>query len=168
MLDQGRVTTASAANRGYWVTAERAKSFALLFPNAMFNPQPAEIDGATPPREDVLLALVTGWMSHIGPVTATEISALLGLQSSEIEQALLRMEASGAILRGKFTDGASRAGAPAPHEPETEWCDRRSARSNPSADCRDAPQTNSAGDFRAVHEMAAALATCRSRFANAR
>ena len=116
LLDQGRVTTASAANRGYWVTAERAKSFALLFPNAMFNPQPAEIDGATPPREDVLLALVTGWMSHIGPVTATEISALLGLQSSEIEQALLRMEASGAILRGKFTDGASRAGAPAPHE----------------------------------------------------
>ena len=46
-----------------------------------------------------------------------------GLQSSEIEQALLRMEASGAILRGKFTDAASRAGAPAPHD--AEWCDRR-------------------------------------------
>jgi ATP-dependent Lhr-like helicase len=125
LLDQGRVTTATAANRGYWVTAERAKSFALLFPNAMFNPQPAEIDGAIPIREDVLLALVTGWMSHIGPITANQLSSLLGLQSSEIEQALLRMEASGAILRGKFADGASRAGAPAPHERETEWCDRR-------------------------------------------
>jgi ATP-dependent Lhr-like helicase len=33
------------------------------------------------------------------------------------------MEASGAVLRGKFTDAASRAGAPAPHEHE--WCDRR-------------------------------------------
>src|ERR1700680_3991467 len=45
LLDQGRVTTATAANRGYWVTAERAKSFALLFPNGTFNPQPAEIEG---------------------------------------------------------------------------------------------------------------------------
>ena len=33
------------------------------------------------------------------------------------------MEASGAILRGKFSAKASRAGAPAPHE--TEWCERR-------------------------------------------
>ena len=125
LLGQGRVTTVNAADRGYWVTAERAKSFSLLFPNATFNPEPVEIDGATPLREDVVLALVTGWMSHIGPVSASELSSLLGLQASEIEQALLRMEASGAILRGKFTDAAPRAGVPAPHEPETEWCDRR-------------------------------------------
>ena len=37
------------------------------------------------------------------------------------------MEASGALLRGQFTDNASRAVAPAPHqhEPELEWCERR-------------------------------------------
>ncbi len=125
LLEQGRVTTATVGEYAYWVTAERAKFFALVFPNARFNPQPADIEGATPIREDVLLALVTGWMSHIGPVTAMELSALLGLQFSEIEQALLRMEAGGAILRGKFTDKTLRAGTPAPHEPETEWCDRR-------------------------------------------
>ena len=123
LLDQGRVTTATAADRTYWVTAERAKSFALLFPKATFNPEPAKIDGATPIREDVLLALATGWMSHVGPVTASALSSLLGLQASEIEQALLRMEASGAILRGKFTDDASRTRESAPHE--IEWCDRR-------------------------------------------
>ena len=35
------------------------------------------------------------------------------------------MEASGAVLRGQFTDAASRASRPRPHEPELEWCERR-------------------------------------------
>ncbi len=125
LLDQGRVTTAQVGVRDYWVTAERAGSFSLLFPDAKFIPQPAEIQGTIPTREDLLLAVVTGWMSHIGPVTASDLASLLGLSSSEIEQALLRMEASGAILRGKFTDETSPAEAPAPHTPEIEWCDRR-------------------------------------------
>jgi len=64
---------------------------------------------------------VTGWMSHIGPTTASGLGGLLGIAASEIEKALLRLEASGAILRGNFTGVASRPGAPAPHE----WCDRR-------------------------------------------
>ena len=50
---------------------------------------------------------------------------MLGLPASEIEKALLRMEASGAILRGKFRPADSRAAASAPHEHETEWCERR-------------------------------------------
>jgi ATP-dependent helicase Lhr and Lhr-like helicase len=67
-------------------------------------------------RDDALLNLVTGWMSHLGPTTASQLSECLGLPASEIEQALLRMEASGTILRGKFTD---------PQISETEWCERR-------------------------------------------
>jgi len=65
---------------------------------------------------------------------------LLGIQSSEIEKALLRLEASGSILRGNFTGAGSaqgpkdgvelrstgRVGAPVPTWPvQTEWCDRR-------------------------------------------
>ncbi len=136
LSDQGRVTTAQVGVRGYWVTAERARSFSLLFPEAKFVPQPGEIPGTVPTREDVLLSLVTGWVSHIGPTTATDLASLLGLLPADIGQALLRMEASGAVLRGKFTDAASRAGVPAPHEHtdphgqsphhrEIEWCDRR-------------------------------------------
>jgi ATP-dependent Lhr-like helicase len=125
LLDHGRVTAAVAGTRRYWVTAERVESFKLLFPDSSFAPQLAEIDGGIPTRDDVVLALVTGWMSHVGPVTANELATLVGLPPSEIEQALLRMEASGAILRGKFTDKASRVGAPAPHGKEIEWCDRR-------------------------------------------
>jgi ATP-dependent helicase Lhr and Lhr-like helicase len=55
-------------------------------------------------------------MSQSGPITASQLASTLGLPASEIEQTLLRMEASGTILRGKFTD---------PQIAETEWCERR-------------------------------------------
>ena len=64
-------------------------------------------------------------IAHLGPTTASEIGDLLGLPASEIEKALLRMEASGAILRGKFRPADSRPAASAPQEPEIEWCERR-------------------------------------------
>jgi ATP-dependent Lhr-like helicase len=72
----------------------------------------------------------------LGPATASELGETLGLAASDIEKALLRMEASGTVLRGNFTgaDG-KRAGVPAPHVPaphllaahvpEVEWCERR-------------------------------------------
>jgi ATP-dependent helicase Lhr and Lhr-like helicase len=56
-------------------------------------------------------------MPHLGPTTASEIGDLLGLPATEIEKALLRMESSGAILRGSFRTAAI--------APETEWCERR-------------------------------------------
>jgi ATP-dependent Lhr-like helicase len=63
-----------------------------------------------------MLSLVQGWMSYLGPTSAGRMSHMLGLPESEIDKALLRMEATGSILRGKFTD---------PKIQETEWCDRR-------------------------------------------
>ena len=57
-------------------------------------------------------------MSHSGPVTASQLGAQVGLAASEIEKGLLRMEASGTVLRGKFTGTAgARAGAHAPQIP---------------------------------------------------
>jgi ATP-dependent Lhr-like helicase len=117
----------------YWVATERARTFSLLFPDAEFDHTVAEIQTTLPSSDDALLALVTGWMSHLGPATASQLGAVLGLPSSEVEKALLRMEASGAVLRGQFTDNASRASRPRPHEselvqsdpPELEWCERR-------------------------------------------
>src|SRR5208282_650415 len=55
-----------------------------------------------PNFDDAVLAAVQGWIAHLGPTTASEIGDLLGLPAFEIEKALLRMESSGAILRGKF------------------------------------------------------------------
>jgi ATP-dependent helicase Lhr and Lhr-like helicase len=120
-----------AGRRRYWVAAERAKAFSVLFPGAPFAQKLAEIETTAPSREDALLTTVTGWMSHLGPVAATQLSETLGLPASEISGALLRMEASGTVLRGNFSGAASRAGMPAlhelslPHELEPEWCERR-------------------------------------------
>ena len=114
-----------AGRRRYWVSAERARSFSALFPSAAYEHSLADVETGKSSRDDALLTLVTGWMSHLGPATASQLGAELGLAASDIEKALLRMEASGTVLRGNFTGSAARAGAPGPHEPETEWCDRR-------------------------------------------
>jgi len=118
-----------AGRRRYWVAAERARSFAALFPGAVFEQSLADVESSSITREDALLTLVTGWMSHRGPTTASELGNILGLSASDIEKALLRMEASGTVLRGNFSGAASRASRPHSHEqgqaPETEWCDRR-------------------------------------------
>jgi ATP-dependent Lhr-like helicase len=123
LVSEGRAGTAVVEGRRYWVSAERSKSFASLFPEAVFLQTLADVEGAAASRDDGLLTLVTGWMSHSGPVTASQLGDVVGLPAGDIEKALLRMEASGTVLRGNFSGGTSRAGAPAPHEPE--WCERR-------------------------------------------
>jgi len=137
LVDQGRAGTAAVDGRRYWVAAERARSFAVLFSSAQFVQTLADVETVQVSRDDALLTLVTGWMSHVGPVTASQLGEELGLPASDISNALLRMEASGTILRGKFGGAASRAGVPAPHgqaelrsaaraqADETEWCERR-------------------------------------------
>jgi ATP-dependent helicase Lhr and Lhr-like helicase len=114
-----------AGRRRYWVAAERARSFAALFPGVEFEQTLADVETGDVSRDDALLTLVTGWMSHLGPTTASQLGNILGLPASDIEKAVLRMEAAGTVLRGNFTGAASRVGAPAPHPQETEWCERR-------------------------------------------
>ncbi|HEX6803404.1 MAG TPA: DEAD/DEAH box helicase, partial [Terriglobales bacterium] len=133
---QNRVLLATVDDRPYWIAAERAQSFQQIFPDAVFDGAIPDF-GKTQPKDDALLSLVTGWMSHIGPTSSPELGALLGIDASEIEKAMLRLEATGAILRGRFTDRHSttstvelrstgRAGAPVPTQSdEHEWCDRR-------------------------------------------
>jgi ATP-dependent helicase Lhr and Lhr-like helicase len=100
--------------RAWWVGAEKAKVFLAVFPHAQFENGIAEFDGQIPSRDDAIWEIVRGWMAHIGPVTAGSLAQTLGLTSTEVGQALLRLEASGSVLRGRF----AQAGA-------EEWCDRR-------------------------------------------
>jgi ATP-dependent Lhr-like helicase len=116
LIEQGRVASAISDGRKYWVAAERAKSFARIFPEARFGDVLAEVESEALPREEVFVTLVAGWMEHCGPVTAGAFAELLGVGQAEVDRALLRIEGSGAVLRGKFTDAAGS---------ETEWCGRR-------------------------------------------
>jgi ATP-dependent Lhr-like helicase len=120
LMEGWRVLRGQTNGRRYFVASERAKDFALIFPEAKFEVTPPELPSNTASREDALLAMVTGWMMHCGPVTAGALAYWLGLSAAEVEQALLRMEASGSVLRGNFT------GLAQGNEPGTvEWCDRR-------------------------------------------
>jgi ATP-dependent helicase Lhr and Lhr-like helicase len=116
LVRDGRATRALHKGRAFWVAAEKAKSFAVLYPDSQFHPSIPDVAMKVPSIDDALLHLVQGWMSHSGPVSASQLAQALGLSASEVEKTFLRMEASGAILRGKFTD---------PKVEETEWCERR-------------------------------------------
>ena len=139
LLNEGRAGIASVKGRRYWVAAERARTFVTLFPSAEFVQTVSDVETSEVSRDDALLTMVTGWMGHIGPVTASGLGEMLGLSAAEVEKALLRMEASGTVLRGKFTDarasrphdtvelrstGQPRAAVPTETQ-ETEWCERR-------------------------------------------
>ncbi len=115
----GRAGSAKLNGRVFWVAAERARSFRVLYPEAQFAAPLAEVEPAPPARADVLLAVITGWMQHSGPTTASALASMLSLPEDDLEQALLRLEAAGSVLRGKFE--ASHGLSPS----ATEWCDRR-------------------------------------------
>jgi ATP-dependent helicase Lhr and Lhr-like helicase len=106
----------AGAARRYYVASEHAKDFALIFPQAEFEIAPPDLPANAASRDDALLAMASGWMIHSGPITSAALAYRLGLTGSDIEKALLRLEASGSILRGNFTgQGVG----------NTEWCERR-------------------------------------------
>jgi ATP-dependent Lhr-like helicase len=151
LQSERRAVVAETLGRRYWVAAERVELFCMMHPQASIvetrlaaSPTAGERAGDAASRvstesfDDAVLTAVRGWMAHLGPTTASELGKLLGLAASEIEKALLLMEASGAILRGRFrpqpqglkpqssAQGSGTAEAvPSRVETETEWCERR-------------------------------------------
>ena len=120
LLESWRVVRAIVCEKRYYVSSECAADFTLIFPTAQFEVAPPELPSRNPSRDDALLAMVNGWMMHSGPTNSTALSYLLGLARTEVEQALLRLEAAGAVLRGNFTGNAA---GNDPHD--CEWCERR-------------------------------------------
>ena len=120
LLESWRVVRATVGGWRYYVASERAADFALIFPETQFEVAPPELPARANSRADALLSMVNGWMMHSGPTTSIALSHLLGLAPAEIEQALLRLEAAGSILRGNFTGSAT---GNEPHN--CEWCERR-------------------------------------------
>jgi ATP-dependent helicase Lhr and Lhr-like helicase len=116
-----RAGLARVRNEGYWVASERVPAFLQIFPSASFETPLPRLESPEISREDALLACVTGWVAHGGPVTPPQLSNVLALPVTDIEKSLLRLESRGVVLRGKFTGAASDEmvlGA-------MEWCERR-------------------------------------------
>jgi len=114
LLTENRGGRACVGKTTYWVAAEKTKMFLALFPSAEFETRPAEVDEAASIAEDALVHLTRGWLAHSGPIQIAWLAETVQLPEAEIEAAMLRLEAEGTVLRGRFTGAAA-----------TEWCERR-------------------------------------------
>jgi ATP-dependent Lhr-like helicase len=123
LIKTGRASRAIVENRSYWVPAERAQVFKSIFSEAAFEKLLPKVGQEEMATHDAIEKMVQGWLMVTGPVNSEALRDLLGLPSSEIEVALLRLEAKGNILRGSFTGRSFCSGAKG--QALTEWCDRR-------------------------------------------
>ncbi len=121
LASANRVATANVDGRRYFVPAERARTFMAIFPDARFDAELPAVERGDPSADDGRAAMVLGWMQHLGPTDAASLAARLGLPPATIDDTLLRLEGTGAILRGQFTD----SGVGRTFRSADEWCDRR-------------------------------------------
>jgi len=97
-----------------WLATERLPQFLALFPQAGYQPTvpllyPQPID-----PEQVLVEIIRSRLECLGPVTALQLTAPLGLPVSQINLALLALEQEGYAIQGRFTLTGQ----------DTEWCER--------------------------------------------
>jgi ATP-dependent helicase Lhr and Lhr-like helicase len=101
-----------------WVAAERLPQINAIYAPLELEPAivaPESIARNSWSREEALVEIFRGRLEGLGPVTVDELVRSSGLSTLDIETALLRLEAEGFVIRGRFTPGTT----------ETEWSARR-------------------------------------------
>ncbi len=116
LIKGNRIGKVFLQDKAWWFPAEKAKTFAAAYPNALLQTEVLDCELKSFDHEEAILTLVRGWMLHLGPTTAKELSTLLAIDIAEIESALLKLETTGLILRGSFRS---------PKRLDIEWCERR-------------------------------------------
>ena len=120
LRESGRATVLSSGGANFWVAAERLKSARLLYPDGAIAPEIGDYDRTpTIDQESAATEALRGWLESTGPQTQSALARRFALPAEVMEAALLRLEAEGQILRGRFTAAAAAQGT------EIEWCNRR-------------------------------------------
>lgn len=114
LVEKGRATLAHVEEKRFWLAIEKTQTFLAIYPQAKFIPTLKFLPQPTPNEEEAILLLVRGWMLHMGPVTAEQLSLDFSLPIEKIQHSLLKLETQGAILRGNFVQAEG-----------IEWCNRR-------------------------------------------
>ena len=112
------MSTGTPAATTLWVAAERLPQLQVVYPKAELQPPitaPESVARTPWASEDALVEIIRGRLEGLGPVTIEQLVSSSGLSKLEIETALLKLEAEGFVIRGKFTPGTT----------ETEWSARR-------------------------------------------
>jgi ATP-dependent Lhr-like helicase len=118
LVAQGRAARCHVTDGpGLWIAAENwpvvraALSIANVQPTLKL---PVALEREVS-KEDAQKLLVRGRVEISGPTTAARIATQIGMQPSEAESALVRLEGEGFVLRGRFTQESD----------GTQWCERR-------------------------------------------
>src|SRR5687767_4705114 len=101
-----------------WVAAERLPQIQAVYTGVALEPQivaPATIGDKAWSSEDALVEIMRGRLEGLGPVTIEHLSGDSALEPAQVEAALLKLEAEGFVIRGKFSPGTE----------QTEWSARR-------------------------------------------
>ncbi len=109
---------ASVLTGGLWVAAERLPQILTIFTDRSLDPPitaPESVSRIAWTAEDALVEVLRGRLEGLGPVTVDSLMQSSGLSKLEVETGLLKLEAEGFVIRGRFTPGTT----------ETEWCARR-------------------------------------------
>jgi len=102
---------------GFWLSAERKELVQKALPEGRVVSELASLSGpSVESEEEAATAIVRGWLDSTGPRRASFFAETLGLRDGLVQSALLRLEAEGQVLRGRFTADAA---------DEIEWCQRR-------------------------------------------
>lgn len=114
LLLTGRAGVALCQNKEFWFAVEKSKTFVNLYPQAILQTKLSEIEQSPQSYEEGIVTLLRSWIYYLSPTTSKSLAEFLDLPLTDINQALLRLEASGLILRGNYS----------PLNQE-EWCERR-------------------------------------------
>jgi len=95
-----RAATLEIGGRRLWVSAERMELARRAY--------------AAEDSEEAVTEILRGWLESSGPLTVHGLADRLGLAPVTIENALLRLESEGQVLRGRFAGGELE-----------QWCNRR-------------------------------------------
>jgi ATP-dependent Lhr-like helicase len=99
-----------------WLTLERLSSLQAVYPDAPLTPALMPLAGFDEAwdRDEACVELIRARLSGFGPQRLGDIAGPLNLAPAQVEQALVRLESEGYVLRGQFL--------PTLHD--TQWCER--------------------------------------------
>ena len=118
LVTQGRAVRADHGNgRLAWVATECVPLVQAAFPDIRFDrmPQALAAQEEAPTQDEAELTLVRSRVECSGPFTPQRLAESLFMSRESLDIALAHLEATGGVLRGRFTPGSS----------EEEFCDRR-------------------------------------------
>ena len=100
-----------------WTSAEKLPLWQAIHADTVMQPcivAPAEFAAQSWSRDDAILELVRNRLGGLGPIIVAQLAQSFGVDTGDIDAALLKLQSEGYVMQGRFTLEAT----------NTEWCER--------------------------------------------